>query len=414
LTANATENNPNLPTGVPEIAYEITDVTVDVDGYATVTFIITADGTMLDLNNLPDGFVDGDGEAFRWPGFLMSYALPQNGIETPADYNNLGRSAAQPMSVSIGDLVEAGGVDCSGGMGCVADFSTTDDAFPISASLRAIGIQGYFQYDVDGDESSDYSLHTPSDVRHVNGDAIRRTVVDSDKCANCHEWFEGHGGNRVYEVAICTQCHVPSLSTSGRSIDPVDAADSSAAEDLGTANTWTWPEDTNNLKEMIHGIHASAMRDADYEFVRGRNNGIYYNWAEVTFPAEDGTSNCLLCHNEGTYQLPLPANVLETTVRTTSTADGLDGNDYNAVDGARDSLPNDTDWVNTPVSSTCYYCHNNEAALAHMRQNGGIISVADADEADYTQRVDGDSLESCAVCHGEGNIADINEAHMLD
>ena len=97
---------------------------------------------------------------------------------------------------------------------------------------------------------------------------------------------------------------------------------------LGTSDTWTWPEDTNNLKDMIHGIHASAVRTFDYEFVRGRNDGIYYNWSEVTFPAEDGVRNCLLCHMEGTYELPLADNVLATTVRTTGTDDGLDGDDF--------------------------------------------------------------------------------------
>ena len=422
-TANATPNNPELPTGVPEMAFSISEVTVNYAGFPTVTFTITADGVALDMNNLPDGFVDGADEAFRWPSFLMAWAEPQGGIATPADYNNLGESAAQPVSVDLGDLVAAGGVDCSGG-DCVARFSVTGDAFPAGAMLRAVGLQGYFQYDVDGDESSDYSLHTPSAVMAVSGDDVRRTVVDNEKCASCHEWFEGHGGNRTYEIAICTMCHVPNLSTSGRAIDPADAADrdgdpgtddpSAATVDLGNSDTWTWPEDTNNLKEMIHGIHASAMRTTDYEFVRGRNDGIYYNWAEVTFPAEHGVSNCLLCHVEGTYGLPLADNVLETTVRTTSTADGLDGDDFATVDAARDSLPNDTDWVNSPIASACYYCHDSAGTVAHMRQNGGVISTADPDAGDFTQRQDFDVSESCTVCHGAGSIADVNVAHGLE
>lgn len=430
----ASPNNPNLPAGVPNVMFNISDVTVDSMGFPTVTFTVTADGAPLDMNDLPDGFIDGDGEAFRWPVFLMAWAEAQGSIMMPADYNNLGRSGAQPASVDLGDLVAAGGVDCSSGTDCVADFSTTADAFPAGAMMRTVALQGYFQYDADDDESSDFSLHTLSAVMSATGDDARRQIVDANKCGNCHEWFEGHGGNRVIGLAagagpdmqqlVCTTCHVPNLSTSGRAIDPASAADrdgdpdtmdpSSATTDLGTSDTWTWPEHTNNLKEMIHGIHASAVRTDDYEFVRGRNDGIYYNWSEVTFPAENGVSNCLLCHLEGTYELPLSANVLPTTIRTTGTEDGSDDNDFAMVDAARDGVPNATDWVNSPSASTCYMCHTSGEAFAHMMQNGGMLSVADPAAADFTQRQQLGMEESCAICHGDGKIADLGVVHGIE
>jgi OmcA/MtrC family decaheme c-type cytochrome len=434
VTANATPNNPNLPTGVPEMAFSISAVTADGAGSPTVTFTVTADGELLDLNNLPDGFVDGDGEAFRWPVFLMAWAEPQDGIAMPADYNNLGQNAGQPVSVGVGDLVDAGGVDCSSGTDCVAEFSATGDAFPAGAMMRAIALQGYFRFDADGDEEYDYSLHTLSAVLEVSGDEVRRQVVDPNKCGNCHEWFEGHGGNRVIglplnpeapqQPVVCTLCHNHNLSTGGRGVDPARAADrdgdpetddpSDATVALGTSDTWTWPEDTNNLKEMIHGIHAAAVRTFDYEFVRARNDGIYYNWSEVTFPAENGARNCLLCHFEGTYELPLAENVLATTVRTTGTDDGLDDNDFVDVGTARDNVPNPTDWVNSLTASTCYMCHTSEVTVAHMRQNGGVISIANPDEADYTQRQEVITVESCAVCHGAGRNADMTAVHELE
>lgn len=433
LTGNATPNNPNLPTGVPEVEFAITGVAVSGGGTPSVTFTVTADGAPLDLNDLPDGFVDGDGNAFRWPSFLMAWAQPQDGIATPADYNNLGQRAAQPVSVDLGALVEASGVDCAGGE-CTADFGAVGSAFPAGASMRAVALQGYFQFDSDGDEAQDTSLHTISAVMAVAGDEVRREIVDPDKCGACHEWFEGHGGNRVVglrrnpetpkQPMICSLCHVPNLSASGRSIDPAAAADrdgdpatedpAAATASLGTSETWLWPEDTNNLKEMIHGIHASGARTTDYEFVRGRNDGIYYNWAEVTFPGEHGTRNCLLCHMPGTYGLPLADNLLGTTVRTTGTDDGLDGDDFEAVGAARGDLPNATDWVNTPIASTCYYCHDSTTAIAHFRQNGGVISVADPDLADFTQRQHVLTVESCAVCHGEGSIAALSRVHGLE
>lgn len=428
LTDIPSPNNPNLPMGVPAMAFQLSQVTVNSAGFPTVTFSVTADGELLDVTNLPDGFVGEDGSAFSWPSFLMAWALPQDGIDAPADYNNLGRSGAQPPSVNLGSLVDAGAVTCSGS-NCVANFGVTGNSFPEGATLRAVALQGYFQFDRDGDEDAETSLHTLSAVMAVAGDEVRRTVVDNMKCGNCHEWFEGHGGNRVVglsmdsvesqQASVCTLCHVPNLSTSGRAINPANAASrpatgqpSAATVDLASSDTWTWPEDTNSLKEMIHGIHASAVRNNDYEFVRGRNDGIYYNWAEVTFPAE--VNNCLLCHNEGTFELPLNQNVLDTTVRTTGSEDGLDGNDFAAVGAARNGLPNPTDWVNTAAASTCFYCHDSEAALAHMRQNGGIISVANADAADYVQRQEVVTVESCAVCHGDGKIASMSLVHGIE
>ncbi|GJM24494.1 MAG: hypothetical protein DHS20C16_09090 [Phycisphaerae bacterium] len=431
LTLNATPNNPNLPASVPAMEFSVSAVTVDGGGNPTVTFKVTADGELLDLNDLPDGFVDGDGNAFRWPVFLMAWAEAQDGIANPADYTNTGQNGGQPVGVDLGDLVAAAGIDCSSGTDCVADFASTGNAFPAGSMLRAVGLQGYFQFDTDGDEAQDASLHTLSAVAAVTGDEIRREIVDSNKCGACHEWFEGHGGNRVVglnekmpmDPSICALCHVPNLSTSGRAINPANAADrdgdpltddpSAATVALGNSDTWTWPEDTNNFKEMIHGIHASAMRSNDYQFVRGRNDGIFYDWAEVTYPAEHGSSNCLLCHMEGTYELPLAENVLDTTVRTTGTADGLDGNDFAAVDAARDSVPNVNDWVNTATASTCYYCHDNDLTLAHMRQNGGVISVANVGADDFTQRQDVTNAESCSVCHGGDSISNMNTAHGL-
>ena len=61
----------------------ISEVTVDGSGTPTIIFTITADGTPLDLNNLPAGYS-------RYPGFLLAWAEAQDGITEPTDYNNLG------------------------------------------------------------------------------------------------------------------------------------------------------------------------------------------------------------------------------------------------------------------------------------------------------------------------------------
>lgn len=411
LTEIASANNPSVPEGAVNFTYEISEATVNgATNVASIRFRILADAAPAVFGapgtTLLDGFTGS-------PSFLFAYALPQSDNANPADWNNLGRPAAQPRTISITNLWNGtdgalAGPDAEGYY-----TATVPDAFPVGAKLRAVALQAYFTQ-----VSPELARHTPSPVVTVTGDEARREIADGNKCQACHEWFEGHGGNRVIGndrgVAICATCHVPGLTTSGRAINPADAAGSGAATALGNTDTWTWPEDTNNLKDMIHGIHASSARSTDYEFVRNRQNGLYFNWSEVTYPAENGTRNCLMCHYEGTYELPLNANALVTTVRTSGTEDGLDGNSYTTYGEARNSVPNATDWINTPAASACYYCHDSETAVAHMRQNGGVISLAAVGAADFTQRQDVVTVESCSVCHGDGKISDVGVAHGIE
>lgn len=384
LTANATPSNPNLPDGVPEIAYAISEVTVDGTGAPTIVFTITADGTPIDVASLPAGFTGS-------PSFILAWAEAQDGVASPADYNNLGEKSGQPPSVRISDIVAGtdGTVTCAAGGACTA---TLDQTFPAGAAMRAVGLQGYYGITVD---TEDYSLHTPSAVKAVTGDRQRRTVVDSAKCANCHEWYEGHGGNRVYNMQICVMCHLPNLSSSGREIT---APNATIIGQLG-ADSLAYPEATQNMKDMIHGIHAAAVRTVDYEHVRSRNDGIYYNWSEVTFPTEVG--NCLVCHVEDTYLLPLPTGQLVTTNRTTGAADGQDATQAD-VTTARESMPNATDWVITPVTAACYSCHTGDEAVLHMEDFGGAIDV---------NRDTVVPAETCTVCHGDGKDHDVEAVH---
>ena len=257
-----------------------------------------------------------------------------------------------------------------------------------------MGLQGYFQVTIDGDSTP---LHTPSAVVAVSGDEPRRQVVDSNKCASCHEWFEGHGGNRVFNMNICTFCHVPNLSSSGRAIA---VPDEDLIDELG-GNPLTYPEATNNFKDMIHGIHGGEVRTMDYEFVRGGSRQGYYNFKDVVFPQSAG--NCLACHIDNpSFTPPLDEDSLLTTNRTTGVASGQDPTTTDVQD-ARNTVPNDTDFVITPTAAACYACHDAEAIQAHMEGNGALIN-ANRDMAL-------NSVETCAVCHGSGKSADVVVAH---
>ena len=95
-------------------------------------------------------------------------------------------------------------------------------AFPAGAKMRTVALQAYFtQLNAPTDNvggTGNVARHAISVLKTVTGDTARRTIVDAAKCASCHEWFEGHGGNRVYETQVCVMCHNTGLATSGRGI----------------------------------------------------------------------------------------------------------------------------------------------------------------------------------------------------
>jgi len=424
LTVNATPNNPSVPAGLVNFTYEISSVTVTNNTQPVVKFRILADGIASTFtgtgstassppaNAVLAGFTGS-------PSFLISYAQPQDGITTPTEYNNLGKVAAQPASLSIAYLLVTGNTrgTLTGPDGSGFYTATITDAvygFPSGSKLRAIGLQSYFtQLAGTGGIAADTARHTISVVKAVTGDTARRAVVDNAKCGGCHEWFEGHGGNRVYDVAICVMCHVPNLSSSGRGADPgvVSASTQTALTNDGynpadpfdtTAPSGKWPEATQNMKDMIHRIHASGVRDTQYRFVRDRGTSVnYYNESLIVFP---GIINlCETCHKPGTYDGTLPTGALPTTEVTGG--EGLVTRA--AVTAARASVPNATDIVNSPFVSTCIGCHDSDLTAAHIAQNGGVRAVS---RSTYTA---GLASETCILCHSAGKVADPAVVHIL-
>ncbi|MBE0603743.1 MAG: hypothetical protein IH611_08950, partial [Deltaproteobacteria bacterium] len=212
-TENSTPNNLQLPGTLADFEYGLDEVTVSASNVATIKFWIKKDGAYVDLGTgtiaRPSGFTGG-------PSFLFAYALPQDNIAAPADYNNLGRTAGQPQSLSIIGLpIVASNPDFS-------QYTVQRaDAFPVGATMRAVALQGYFTQTSGGAGLDNVGRHTFSVHKPVTGDTVRRVAVESGYsggqpvgCLECHEIFEGHGGNRVSNAQVCVMCHNPNLSTS--------------------------------------------------------------------------------------------------------------------------------------------------------------------------------------------------------
>ena len=412
MTENVTPHNPTVEAGLKNFTYEIDSASVNsTTNVVTVKFKISADGAPVTfvpaaatVTNPLSGFTGG-------PSFLLPYAMSQDGVTTPVDYNNLGRTNAQPASVSIANLLSTGkaatvgtlsGPDASG---YYTANIVAGSGFPAGAKMRAVALQGYFTQ-----VSPAAARHTISVVKAVTGDAVRRTVVDKEKCANCHEWFEGHGGNRVKETQVCVACHNPGISSSGRGIsDAALAAYAFSAADVQIFTGWgfdktmvnaalNFPVTTNNFKDMIHGIHAGKERTTPFVDARDRTPSAItlLDMSKLGFPGI--LRKCETCHVAGTYS-SAPANALASTYEANNGAVATPAD----VKLSLASTPNASDRVTTPFTAACVSCHDSAPAQAHMKLNGGQILVNRS-----TLSLNG---ESCAVCHGAGRDQDPAAVH---
>ncbi|HEY3270193.1 MAG TPA: OmcA/MtrC family decaheme c-type cytochrome [Geothrix sp.] len=430
MSNNVTPNNPTIAADLKNVTYEIKSAAatattvivvfkVKVDG-ASATFLAPATG----MANPLAGFTGS-------PSFLLAYAQPQDGVAAPVDYNNLGSGSSnfQPISVSIANLLDPNYAATRGtlsGPDSSGYYTATlvgTKIFPAGAMLRSVSLQGYFTQvfttDRNGDgvvnSSDNVARHAISVIKTVTGDTARRNVVDSAKCAKCHEWFEGHGGNRVYEVQVCVQCHVPGLATSGRGIaDATLVAYPFTTADQAILTAWRFdktlpnaalalPQVTNNFKDMIHGLHAGKDRATSIKIARDRTPSAInlIDGAKIGFPGI--LHDCQSCHTPTGYS-GTPANALASRQEADNGV-FLNGTNRTPADAkAALATINANDLMTTPLTAACVSCHDSTIAKAHMKQNGGQVLVPRS-ALDMAG-------ETCAVCHGAGTQFDPVKMHQ--
>jgi len=439
-TLNVTPHNPTVATGLTNFTYDIKSAAVNsTSNDVTIVFRILAStngGTAAPVTFLaPAAAMANPLTGFTGsPGFLLAYAsdaTATDGIAAPVDYNNAGVKQAQAVSVSIANLLDTAKT-ADGSLSATADASgyytatikgTGTKMFPAGAKLRAVGLQGYFTQ-----VSPAAARHAIAVVKAVTGDTARRTVVDKTKCANCHEWFEGHGGNRVYDTQICVMCHVPGLASSGRGATSAQlkpgtyawtTADKKkltewgidpATFGVGANDALKYPVVTNNFKDMIHGIHAGRDRVTPFKDARNRSGTqTLLDFKRMDFPGV--LKNCETCHAAGTYS-NAPIGALASTYESIDAAYAAGiaaGTPTAAQANTALSSVSGTDKVVSPFAAACVSCHDSAAAQGHIATNGGMIQV---DRSVFKTNVTtAGKGEACATCHGTGKAEDPAVVH---
>jgi OmcA/MtrC family decaheme c-type cytochrome len=173
---------------------------------------------------------------------------------------------------------------------------------------------------MDGHPIADGVEATPEAAVYYSG-TPRATVVAQEKCENCHEFLQFHGGNRNGNPQECLVCH--------------NADGAYADEGIGAIA----------FGRMLHNIHAGKIED----------------FAEVTYP--QSLANCTACHEEGTF------GAAREVARPVSTDSGAD-----------DALWTD-DLASSATAAACSACHDSGPSKAHMEQNGGAFDVLKSDIA---------------------------------
>ena len=450
--------------GAVVIAYNVKSVTRDVNKHPSITFrFVIQDGTpggkpvvfntyaAGTVTELMDGFVNS-------PSAYFAYALPQDGITAPADFNvtasgyikNIWNGTATGAGAGTmtfdattgyytitltGVTVPDSAVMLTGGIGYTYSVTSSLPLTQINLPAYPYGDSTVIPTCATGLKCG--GLVVPAlDVSMVATDATsgkaysaRRPIVANANCLKCHEQLGAnpsfHAGQRN-DGATCAFCHYPNRTSSG----------------------WSASSST-----FIHGIHGASKRTVPFNWHAACPTGTSItdgtctldnadpNFAKVTYPGI--LNNCQQCHLPGTYDFSATAsaaalpNLLMSTVATGTYTPAIsnspyviaDGNtDYgtnfstaNLTTGYKDGVacttaapcvctvaapcdPSYTTRVKSPITAACSTCHDSPNEITHMQQMGGTF---------YGTRLaaKGQS-ELCMMCHGPGTVAAIAQVHQ--
>ena len=431
-TPYSTPNNPFLYPGAKVTKYEISSLTVDAaTGTPTVKFRILVgdtEATLAPLNLKSLSLQAGgggpvclqqncqNGNSAAALNFRLAWARPMAqptalnsgpAISSPVDWNNFAGGGAtagsrgywndttnlsatksmfdQPVNVAVTALLAAGpnqlsDWDAQGFHTVVLPIKFPATPVYETLTLRAVALESYLVI-------NNYSISAESVMKSVEGSTARRQVVDIENCDTCHERVGFHGSaGRANNADYCATCHNPEITSSNL------WSGSSAFPKYG-ATVYSYSQKPNNFKDMIHSIHAGALRKENnpadpFNFIRGNAQSTSGGsgpmvFENVIYPAR--IYDCQTCHRPETYAVPAIPNLAWSAVDATQalgTANSAAG-EASVVLGVYDPLK--TVRIG-PAQAACGSCHNSTSDKTHFMVNSSALG------------------ESCNVCHGPGAV----------
>ena len=420
-----------VPPGADRITYDLKSVETWTDTSVTpnvkrpqLTFKFKKNGADVVFQTFAAGSVTEMMPNFVGsPSAYFVFAVPQDGITAPADYNAsasgylkkiwdgsatgtgagtlTGPDATGYYTVRLtGVQIPATATMLTGGLG----YSYSLSSAPPLVQTNVPGYTWTPNVPADGKAQGGLAVPAPNVWKTATGFTGRRAIVDNGKCNACHGFLgvqpNFHAGQRN-DGPTCSWCHNPNRASSGWSA---------------------------GSKYFIHAVHAGRKRVEEFTW-HALAAGPGYD--EIEFP---GTLNtCTTCHVAGTYDFTNATNLAAvdrmqvTTVATGVynsdplvnssyytlapyiVADGVtsygSGFSFNAGTGVTTQGAG-TNLVMSPVTGACASCHDSTAAVNHMEDFGGDFYQTRTNALDTSQP------EQCMICHGPGRVAAIGLVHQ--
>lgn len=388
-------NTGRLPAGAIKVTYDVQSVSRNAAKNPVMVFKMLQNGVAVPLNDkatkteIWDNFIGA-------PSVYFVYAMPQDGIAAPADFNAAapvylrslwnGKAAgtltgpdasgyytATLTAVTVPDtaVMLTGGLGYSYNVLTALPLTQTNLAdYPVKAST-ATGLTAGMPNMTGG-----LVVISPNVNKVATGYSARRPIVDDAKCNNCHQELGTftedafHAGQRN-DGTTCSWCHTPNRTSSGWSADSAS---------------------------FVHSIHAGKKLTNDYTW---HATSATEGFKDVRYPGI--LKECSTCHLPGTfdYSATTSASALNkrqfrTVMTGTSSAATFSTSPYVAqaagtaygvgysVSAATGGITAaaDTTLVISPITTVCFACHDDaktvkasmgETAVAHMKNNGASI-----------------------------------------
>ena len=420
-------NTSRLPVGAIKVTYDLKSVSRNASKQPVMVFRMLQNGVAVPLvdrvanpaaTEIWDNFMGA-------PSVYFVYAMPQDGIAKPADFNASASSYLRSLWNGTASGASAGTLTYDSATGYYTA-TLTGVTVPDTAVMLTGGLG--FSYNVTSSlpltqtNLADYPtapatatglnatmpnktggliVIAPNVAKVADGYTGRRAIVDDAKCNNCHQELGTftedafHAGQRN-DGTSCSWCHTPNRTSSG------------------------WSADSTSF---VHAIHAGSARTVKYNWhAISATEGFW----EVKYPGL--LKQCETCHLPGSYDFSatasasaMPNRQYRTVATGTSTAATFSTSPYVAqtagtvygsgyavtaagvvTDAAATTL------VVSPTAKVCFACHDSASAKSHMEVTGNA-SIYEARSTALAK------VEQCATCHKPSSAygLGIKEVHAI-